>query len=846
MTDFAPLPVFPNKYVSGTSSVIDEGPPGRSDRGILTDVGTALTNAWETDAHFGLYTLDAIEDVDFAWRLKKSKSALPELAERGAEPKAHWLAIDLDNPDHREWTDEDKKRLQNLAQRDGQLNDWLDEAFTYSTLHGWRALWPLQFGMEVSKFESLVEQFLIRLKDHGLGDHFDLDESCTDWTRLFRLPCVNREGEGRVYPDILADLDPEDARPLSYTPTGLESKYSSDYGSDASGFEPDQDPLDAMGAEQEDLRLARAALEQLDPDMPYEEWMMVGMALKEKFHDGGFHLWDTWSQQGDKYDAAEMPNKWQSFSVGGQDGVTFASLIHAMNEEFEDWRPNPTRAVKDDDYEEALATLQEHVDVPEGQNPEKFLILYDRRQCGKTFWAWNESEACYEYPASSGGAFRDVLDRACPTLLQGRHINPETGRRRGVEFLTSNFGSPVRDSYAELGHRGVRYDARTQSVYEGMASVDPDLEPTYHERVHTWLVKLGHHRSEELLDWLATFLQFDRPTCALYINGPNSTGKSMLTQGLARLFSEPTPVPWADAMDSFNAKITNCPLVVADEQVPDNFFQEDESQLIKRFLGQSGMTINEKFTRKKTLLGVPRLMITANDKDALAFQENVSEQTRRAIEKRMGYIETDDQARQYLEQLGGYKTTRSWVDGGKIAEHVLWLQENRDVELGPRFLVEGWKSKLTTAIGTRHGLTGKITATLIQYIMDGGGQLGQMPFGSEVRQKYRDEGIYIQVNVNALRDAWSDYSKSPESVIEEASNQQITDALKPLATDDHKGQQKCRIKTRKGNRVRVWNLSVDALVRNAKAWNLYGPEQLMNALEVQPEDRKRLMDMELM
>ena len=53
----------------------------------------------------------------------------------------------------------------------------------------------------------------------------------------------------------------------------------------------------------------------LNPDMSYDDWVKVGMAV----HAGGYDmsLWDAWSMRGSKYDAGECKNKWNGFDGGG-------------------------------------------------------------------------------------------------------------------------------------------------------------------------------------------------------------------------------------------------------------------------------------------------------------------------------------------------------------------------------------------------------------------------------------------------------------------------------------------------------------------------------------------------
>lgn len=56
---------------------------------------------------------------------------------------------------------------------------------------------------------------------------------------------------------------------------------------------------------------ALSMLSFLNPDMPYENWLHVGMAL----HHGGFPVdfWDEWSKKSSKYKEGECQRKWQSF-----------------------------------------------------------------------------------------------------------------------------------------------------------------------------------------------------------------------------------------------------------------------------------------------------------------------------------------------------------------------------------------------------------------------------------------------------------------------------------------------------------------------------------------------------
>jgi hypothetical protein len=75
----------------------------------------------------------------------------------------------------------------------------------------------------------------------------------------------------------------------------------------------------------------RDALNHIDPDIDYEDWIRVGMAVHHITNGEGFEAWDDWSQSGDKYDASIMMFKWDSFGKSNNI-VTEATLFHIAKE----------------------------------------------------------------------------------------------------------------------------------------------------------------------------------------------------------------------------------------------------------------------------------------------------------------------------------------------------------------------------------------------------------------------------------------------------------------------------------------------------------------------------------
>lgn len=66
-------------------------------------------------------------------------------------------------------------------------------------------------------------------------------------------------------------------------------------------------------------------LSYISPDIGYDEWIKVGMALQSEGF--GFTIWDNWSRgSSSKYHQSSMPSHWKSFKPNA--GVSFGTLVH--------------------------------------------------------------------------------------------------------------------------------------------------------------------------------------------------------------------------------------------------------------------------------------------------------------------------------------------------------------------------------------------------------------------------------------------------------------------------------------------------------------------------------------
>lgn len=160
----------------------------------------------------------------------------------------------------------------------------------------------------------------------------------------------------------------------------------------------------------------------LDPDMPYDDWLRVGMAL----HSGGYDLgiWDKWSACGSKYKAGECKNKWQGFNGTA---VSMASLKYMAIEK--GWKAKPfQKQVYKENYNASALQLYHWSDLYELPR-RKYLVkgwldkggmsvVYGASNSGKTFvaldiachialgWDWRDMrvrQGSVVYIAGEGG-----------------------------------------------------------------------------------------------------------------------------------------------------------------------------------------------------------------------------------------------------------------------------------------------------------------------------------------------------------------------------------------------------------------------------------------------------------
>lgn len=257
------------------------------------------------------------------------------------------------------------------------------------------------------------------------------------------------------------------------------------------------------------------------------------------------------------------------------------------------------------------------------------------------------------------------------------------------------------------------YDPETETFHEAVCPVRK-IASNFHPQVDAWLRLLGGKDADKLLDWVASVTILDKQCAALFLMGEAGAGKGLLAGGLARIWNTGGPTEFASLVSGFNEAVAACPLVLCDEGLPKrrDYSANDE---LRRWIGSSERTLNRKFMPAAKLGGCIRLLIAANNDRILDGIEEMSEADRVAITQRLLCVTVGMEPRAYVEGLPRAEL-QSWMEH-KIAEHALWLRDNRVVVPGSRFLVEGFSTDMHDQLSVNNGLAPAVCEFLVNTIM---------------------------------------------------------------------------------------------------------------------------------
>lgn len=798
-----PLPlvgVASTKRYEGANNLSDKVAPLQ-----IVPFEDAMRNHWTTDAHFTTYQpiepngqVPTDDEGEPCWP-RCNTPLLGKWRAHSGEIVATMLVLDFDNPAKAEWTaDSYRQFLDVLVGIDvGFARDF---TVFYTTLHGARLVYVLERAIPVDQAALMHKGIVRHFQDKGLL----LDRACSDWTRLFRLPKVQRDGMPTEKADFFEMVEQYDMRldpaKLVQFATGPGVGAGTAYGvieeittpqptpDEAFTLLTEQNPstgavvktnwyreakrrlknracyptlfelADLAESGSRDATLQRfvgeaiALLYYLDGTTPELVYALFLEAVQNLEPDQGtpdwtVNLWDKvrriWAREKAKDGAVK--DREERYT---RDGM---SLTGAVLEGMRLWCNAPE--LHGDDASAttwmgrrmiACCGAQHHILTREGQYdpiPVPRALLVPRiRELGM------EPLMPIEVMRDDGKGYKQV----------------------DAQTLVNTYGTIVAETEGVVGgpHTAVIRDISSPNscLIVRLFTRRTDLAPSFSADVDEWLRLLaGDDHYVSLCEWIGHAVAIeDGPICALSIAGPQGVGKKMLAQGLAECIDTEK---FADAKEfgHFQSLLMKTPFVVVNEGFPPmSTSAPDPADAFRQLVGGDPITIDRKFRELTTIRNPCRIIFTANNRDVihtLTGRRDLTPEDREALAIRLMHLDVDGAAAEWFRFKGGAAYTsrpgHRWIRGDSgqqsdyvVARHFLWLHGQRTPPRhGSRLLVEGSLSDdIMREMTTRTSSAPAVIEQLVKMI-EGAGNEASGPSGLII------EGGRIWVLTSAIVDA---------------------------------------------------------------------------------------------
>lgn len=442
-------------------------------------------------------------------------------------------------------------------------------------------------------------------------------------------------------------------------------------------------------------------------------------------------------------------------------------------------------------------------------------------QKAKSFWFYVLGKG-YHGPFTAEESTRAAHTYLAPCTGVGVRLTELTDlgrqRHRTIQELVQDYGQVAVN---------VAYDLSAQRTEwipgEANLTLAPcpkrTIQPKYHAKIDLWLRTLGGETYPYLEEWLAYIVHTGRPLVALYLEGPAHAGKSLLADGLSRIWTQYGPSRMHELVGAFNASAARCPLVFADEIMPREL--RGRTAELRELIQARSRPYSQKFMASASLLGCFRIMMGANNRSLLEGEETLTGADVEAIAGRILHVVIPHETawwKEFFDRTG----TEGWVSGDKIAEHCLYLSAQHPLRADmPRFLINPPTAELSRTIATSTVAGSAVAHWLVAFLLN--------PSKLHLGKALTDSGHLVRVqegtlyaSSRTLAEYWDTYQTNVAR--EKATLRTIVKGLGALSS------RQTRIHVHKALRPRLFAIRKEDLISWAESTGMADREQIEAAL----------------
>lgn len=733
----------------------------------IVPLDEALTSPWPTDAHVCVY--QTIDTGQPAWP-RLQKAILSKLRAAGADVVCPVIFLDYDNPGHLEWTGDQFDawllKLNEIAEDWPVAWAW---SYLYTTRHGARLVYVLDHPVSPEDYEQhtrwLVNEFTLR----GLA----FDRAVSDWTRLFRLPFVKREGlPSGVNPNTWEDPSLEfhegASEPLPVaclgkvgragvkSPKATLKDWDEPKPDDGECLEmlsvvnPDTGRLrkpDWLKEFQRRLK-GRDCYDCLFRDKPLAEpgerdstiMRYVGLATTLLYSSEEFsaeRLYAMFLPPVLQLDPDDQTADWTD--------VLWKAIGYAItHEEAEIAHAELVKAQEEVDGAELMVrvldgmkawckdphiTLADEVEAMEWAHARLIAAVGKQYHIMQPNGWYDSMGVSAEHLVSRIRKLR--MDTLIDTITYSKDGQPTDVAAQKIINTHTTMVSSMRGGPGEFGGRITNIDRNDACLVVGLFHLRKDILPTFSKEVDFWLRLLFGEDFEDAQNWIGHALDFEGgPIAALSLAGPAGSGKKMLAQGLAECINTEALAGPEDLVSDYQYNLLRSPFLLVDEGFPRSR-SKHPADTFRELVGGGTRGANQKYKAPIVITNPVRVMLTANNLDVvgrLTAGRDLSPDDREALSIRLLHYNLDDKASLWLRQKGGQRYTGQegwrWIRGDGnadsdyvLAKHLLWIYENCRRPKAGRFLVEGNAHKtLFIEMRTQSGSAPQVIECIVKMV----------------------------------------------------------------------------------------------------------------------------------